>query len=116
MRNEKLGAIGVGAGIGHGEGAGTVVPKVFVELVLKLISGVAGTGSLGATGLNHEARFNAVEGQAVVETLIGEFLKICDRFGYLVVVQLKSDVSAVGLNQGNFHLGYGSLQGAKKND
>ena len=86
MRNEKLGAIGVGAGIGHGEGAGTVVPKVFVELVLKLISGVAGTGSLGATGLNHEVRDNTVKGKTIVETIIGELLEIFDRFGHLVVV------------------------------
>lgn len=114
MSNEKLGSIGVGAGIGHREGAGTVMLEVFVELVLKLVSGTAGTGSLGAASLNHEVRDDAVEGQAIVETIIGEFLKICDRFGHLVVVQLESDVSAVGLNQGNFHLGYGGLQRAKK--
>lgn len=56
MRNEKLGAIGVGSGVGHGEDAGTVMPEVFVELILKLVSGAAGTGSLGATGLDHEIR------------------------------------------------------------
>ena len=54
-----------------------------------------------------------MEGQTIVETIVSEFLEIFDRFGHLVVVQLESDVSSVGLNQGNFHRGYGVLQRAK---
>ena len=114
MGNEKLAPIGVGAGVGHGEDAGTVVPEVFVELVFELISGAASTSSLGATGLNHEVGDDAVEGQAIVETVIGEFLKILDRLGCLVVVQLESDISSVSLNQGNFHYGSCVLERAKK--
>ena len=55
-----------------------------------------------------------MEGKAIVETIVSEFLEISDSFGHLVVVQLESNVSSVGLNQGNFHLGYGGLQRVKK--
>ena len=109
MGNEKLGSIGIGSSVGHREGARTVVAEVFVEFVFKLISGTAGTSSLGATCLDHEIRDDTVEGQAIVKAIIGEFLEVLDRLGHFVIVQLKSDVSAVGLNQGNFHRGYGIL-------
>ena len=57
-----------------------------------------------------------MEGKAIVETIVSEFLEISDSFRHLVVVQLESNVSSVGLNQCNFHLGYGGLQRVKQND
>ena len=115
MGNEKLAPIGVGTGVGHGEDAGTVVPEVFVELVFELgpVWPTAPTGSLGATGLDHETGDDTMESEAVVKTIIGEFFEIGDRLGNLVIVQLESDVSSIGLNQGNFHRDFGFLESAK---
>ncbi len=114
MGNEKLASIGVRSRVSHREDAGTVVPEGFVKLVLKLVSGIAGTGSLRAAGLNHEVGDDTVEGQLIVKTLVDELFKIRDGLGDLVVVQLESDISSVGLNQGNFHGGLGVLERAKK--
>ena len=98
MGNKELASIGVRACVGHGEDSRAVMSEVFVELVFELVPGTAGTSSLGTTGLDHEVGDDTMEGEAVIETIVGEFFEIGDGLGDLVVVQLESDVSSVGLN------------------
>ena len=86
MGDKELASIGVRACVGHGEDTRAVMTKVFVEFVFELVSRAAGSSSLRATGLDHKVGDDTVEGEAVVEAVIGELFEIRDGLGYLVVV------------------------------
>src|SRR5256885_13041609 len=63
----------------HGEHAPHVL--LLVELGLDLVAGVSGAVALGVATLDHEARLDAVEGQTVVEALLGQRDEVLHRLG-----------------------------------
>jgi hypothetical protein len=70
---------------------------VIVELVLELVAGTAGTGSLWAAALDHEVRDHPVEDQFVVELLSREFAEVLDRLRRVLIVQLEHDRPGAGV-------------------
>ena len=102
MGDEELRAVGVGAGVGHGEHSRAGVLEVLVELVFEGVARPARAGALGAAGLDHEIGDDAVELQAVVEALGGEFLEIGHGPRGLVGVEFGADGAAVGDDGGDF--------------
>lgn len=102
--DEELRAVGVRAGIGHRKNARAGVLQRGVEFIGKLVAWAAGTGAVWAARLNHEVRNDAMELQAIVETLFGEVFEVLDGLGSLVRKQLALDSAAAGLNRCNFHL------------
>ena len=69
--DEKLAAIGSGAGIGHRKFSRFVVPQFLVKFVGETVSGIAGSSSERASALNHELRYHAMKNEAVVKRALG---------------------------------------------
>jgi hypothetical protein len=65
--DEELAPIGVGSGIRHGKDAGFIVTQLGMEFISELITGTAVSHTEGAAPLNHEAGYDAVEYEAIVE-------------------------------------------------
>ena len=81
VHDEELAAGRVGVhSAGHADHAAGVldgvVHAVLQELALDVPAGAAHAGALRVAALNHKAGDNAVEGQAVVEALLDELLKV----------------------------------------
>jgi hypothetical protein len=99
--DEKLRAVGVGAGVGHGEQTRAVVLQVEVLIgelltVDRLTTGAVTTGEV--TTLEHEVRDDTVERRALVtETLLAgaELAEVLGGLGDLVIVEV--EVDATGL-------------------
>ena len=108
----KLRAASVLAGMGHGQGARLVL--LAIDLAVDLVAGAAGAGgatgaftAVGATTLGHEAGNHAVEGQSVVEALLGELGEVGHGVGCIGLEQFEFDGAGVGLHQGFGHGGRG---------
>ena len=100
MHDEELAAGRVGIHrAGHADDAAGVLDgvgnAVLQEFALDVPAGAAHAGALRVAALNHKARDDAVEGQAVVEALLDELLKVLAGDGGCAVVQLKVDGLAV---------------------
>ena len=80
LRDEELGAVGVGAGVRHGEAAGNVEVEVGGGFVVEEVAGVAGAVSGVVAALDHEAGDDTMEGSAVIEVLVVHLL-LRDRVG-----------------------------------
>jgi hypothetical protein len=87
--DEELRPVRVRARVRHREGA--ALDLVLVELVLELVAGAAGAGALGAAALDHEIGDHAVEGEAVVEAVLGQLAEVRDRLRGVLVVELDRD-------------------------
>ena len=86
--DEELAAVGgEAARVGHGEDARVVVAEVGVEFALEAVARAARSGACGVAGLGHEAFEDAVECDAVVESLAGEEDEVVDDAGDLVGVE-----------------------------
>ena len=60
-----------------------IIEAVMRKLALDMISGTAGTCTLGAAALEHEAINNSVEGQTVIKALIDKADKVIYSIGSL---------------------------------
>src|SRR3990167_2546975 len=102
--DEKLGAVGVGAGIGHRDGA-DIVAILRMYLVLKRVAGAAGAPARHCAiifrqrvaALNHKIFYYAVEFGAVINSRLRELHKIRDRLRRLRIHQLNLNISLAGL-------------------
>ena len=109
--DEKLRAVGVGAGIGHGERASD--RSLRAELIFELVSRAAGAGALRAPALEHEVLNNPVKNETVVKRPLyflaslridkiapafGQLDEIFYRCGRLVAEELHIDIPVVGLD------------------
>src|SRR3990172_4881973 len=93
-RDVELAAGGVGVvAPRHGDGAAVVL--VLVELGLDLVAGAARAVALGVAALDDEAGLDAVEGQPVVEALLGERDKVLDGLGRVTGEELDLDDAAL---------------------
>ena len=104
--DEKLAAIGAGAGVGHGEDAGLGVTEGFVELVCELVAGPAGAVAARIAALDHEVGDDAVKGQAVVVAAFGEIEEVGGGHRDLGGVDDALDVALVGFHH-DAHVGDG---------
>src|SRR5207237_10511582 len=91
VRDEELGAVGIGAGVGHGQGAALELVGVALGLVLELVARPAAAGALGVAALDHEVFDDAVKREAVVEFLAGEEDEIVDGLRGVLREQLADD-------------------------
>ena len=90
----ELAARGVGAlRARHGHRAADVL--LLVELGLDLVAGPAGAVALRIAALGDEARLHAVEGEAVVEALLGEGDEVLDRLGRVGGIEVDLDLAAL---------------------
>src|SRR5215469_7976926 len=67
--DEKLAAIGIGAGVRHGKHTRLRMAKCGMEFIGELIAGAAPSGALRTSTLDHEVRNHAVKDDAVIEGL-----------------------------------------------
>src|SRR5262245_4883224 len=94
QRDVELAARGVGIlAAGHGYHAADML--LLVELRLDLVTGTAGAVALGIAALDHEARLDAMEGESVVEALVGEGDEVLDGLGRIVGKELDLDDTAL---------------------
>ena len=101
MDDEELGAgaVHIVAVSGHGDGTAGVGEGVFHavvgEFALDGLIGAAGAVAVGVAALHHEALHNAVEGQAVIEALVGQLEEVFHGNGSRVGVQLHGNGAVV---------------------
>lgn len=67
----------------------------FDKFVVDFVAWATHAGSCWVATLDHEARNDAVENYAVVESLLNEFFEVAGRDGH-VVIKFNRDVSFVG--------------------
>lgn len=87
-------------GTGHGENAAGVLDVVLRETVgfefaVNGIAGAAGSVAFRVAALNHEARNDAVENQAVIKAFVGELFEVFDGFRRFVRIELALDDVAI---------------------
>jgi len=98
MGDEKLAAVGVGAGIGHAQHTRAIMFEVGVKFVAEAIARAATTGTGRIAALDHEVLDDAVEGNAVVKTFTGEKDKIVDGKWHLVSIKAYGHVAFAGFD------------------
>ena len=110
MGDEELAATGVFAGMGHAQGAGGMLFWVTCSLTFNVMTGAAGAGHaagtffrVGATALNHEVVDDAVEGESIIKTVLGQFDKIGDREGGGFTEKVEVDIAAIAVDDGLWH-------------
>jgi len=115
MAQKELTAAGVAACVGHRQAAGLVL--LGVDLAGDRVAGAAGAGrtagafaAVGTAPLGHEAFDHPVEGEAVVEAVLGELDEVRDGAGGLGVKQINDDRPGVGVHQGLGHGRGGKLR------
>ena len=87
MADEELAAGAVGSGgAGHGDDAGRV--GALAEFLRELVARVAGAVVVRVAPLHHEALDDAVEGEAVIKTHLGECYEVRDCFGGCIGIEL----------------------------
>ena len=69
VRDEKLAAVGVGAGVGHRKRADAVSVGIASGFVAKTIAGASRAGSGWVAALNHKVGNDAMKGHAVVKAV-----------------------------------------------
>src|SRR4051794_35949655 len=99
--DEELRAVRVRPGVRHREGA--LDDLVRVDLVLELVTGIAGPVPARAAALDHEVLDDAVEDQPVVEALRRELLEVAHGLRGVLVEQLEDDVALGRLHDGGGH-------------
>ena len=73
----------------------SVVDAIDLELALDAVAGTAHAGALMIAALDHEARDNAVEDQAVIEALVCQRDEVAHGLGRDLGIQLCDDLAAV---------------------
>ena len=108
VAQEELAATGVLTGVGHGQGA--VLMFAAVDFAGNHVARTAGAGhalgafaGVGAAALGHEAINHAVEGQAVIEALIGQLDEIGHGGGGIGIEEIDLEGACLGLHQGLGH-------------
>lgn len=89
MHDEELGAAGVATSVRHRQRPALVLVRVVYHFAFDGVARAAGTGAVRAAALGHEARDDAVEGQAVVEAVVCQLLKVFDGARCVGVEQFK---------------------------
>ena len=96
--------------MGHGHGAGLVL--LAINFAIDLIAGATGAGhatrtlaAVRASTLSHETGDDPVEGEAVIEAVLGQFHEIGHRVGSVGLKQLELDLPCVGVHQSLGHGG-----------
>lgn len=95
--DEKLASVGSGACVGHGENTGNVMLEVGAAFVFKFVAGTTATCSCRVSALNHEVGDDAVEGDAVIKSLVCQIEEIGGSDGSFGGKDGKLDVSLVGV-------------------
>ncbi len=115
MADVELRATGVAASVGHGQRAGLVL--LAVDLAIDLITGAAGSGhtagtltAVGAATLGHETRDHTVEGQTVIEAVLGQLHEVGHGVGRIGFEQLQFDRAGVGHHHGFGHSGVAKIK------
>ncbi len=85
-------------GVGHGQQVGLVELEVRVELVAELVAGATGAGARRVAALDHEAVDDAVEHDAVVKAVIGQFGNPRDMVGREIAAQLDDNIAAFAIS------------------
>ena len=93
--DEELRAVGAGSGVGHGEDAGLGVCQRRNDFIAEFVSGTSCSCASWITALNHEVRDDAVEGEAVVISTLGEVEKVCGSHRSLTGKDCALDLSFV---------------------
>lgn len=92
--DEKLGAVGVGAGVGHAENASAGVLQRWRNFVFELLAVygfAASTGTSRIATLNHEVWNDAVEDKTVEVVALCERSEVFACLGRMVVVEFDRD-------------------------
>lgn len=103
VSDEELGAVGIGSRVGHRQDTGSVVLELWMKFIFELISGTTTSAAFGTPALDHEVGDDAVEAQTVVKLLLTEILEVLHSLGSLVIKQLDTNCSAIGIKRGYFH-------------
>ena len=101
MYNKELGGAAVRVHRScHGDHAPDMGDVIFDTVVFELsfdtLLGAAGSVAQRVTALDHKAADDAVESQAVIETVFCQIHKIGDGDGSSICIQLQSDGAVVG--------------------
>lgn len=80
LRDEELGAVGIGSCVGHGKASGDVEGEPGSVFVVEEIAGISAAVAFVISTLDHEGGDDPVEGGGVVEAGFGHFFA-ADRVG-----------------------------------
>lgn len=72
--------------------------KLFVKLIIKLISWTSCSLAFWATSLNHKLIDDAMKKYIIIETMLGKGDEICYRVGSFVCMENKTNRSLIGVN------------------
>lgn len=98
MGDEKLAAIGAGAGVGHRKNTGAVVTQgVAGKFVLEAVARAAAAGAGGISPLDDKIWNDAVEDNAVIKAFTGQKYKIIYCNGCILGIQFDFDNTFVGV-------------------
>ncbi len=75
--NKELGSICIRTGIRHGKHAAGIMAQFSIEFIAESIPGTTGTGTEGATALNHKVWNDAMETNSIIKRTLNSFAGMC---------------------------------------
>jgi hypothetical protein len=97
VANEELGATRITAGMCHREHPPVVILIIPIQFAVDGIAGATSARPGRVTALDHEIRDHAMEGDAIVEAVFGEFHKISDGIRCILIIEFHLHIAFLGL-------------------
>lgn len=94
--DEELAATCVTACMCHTQHTAVMELVAAIEFAIDGVSGTTAAGALGAATLDHKTRDHAMKGEAIIETLTGQFHKIGNCAGCVSFVEVNFHVTLLG--------------------